>query len=72
MRELSPALFRLKAEMCRLFADAADNTMHELLFRDLADYWDQRAKTSSEGLAQATTGPNLPQPRGARPARPGS
>ena len=71
MRELLPAMFRLKAEMCRLFADTADNVMRELVLLDLADYWDKLAK-ASERLAQATSGPTPPPPRGARQARPDS
>ena len=70
MRELPPAMFRLKADMCRLFADTADNVMHEVLLRDLADYWEQRAKEA--GLVKVTSGPNLLLPPAAQLAPLGS
>jgi hypothetical protein len=49
MRDIPPALFRLRAEICRLLADTTENVTRELLLLDLADYWDLLAKKAEVG-----------------------
>ena len=52
MRDMPPALFRLKAETCRLLADTAENVVRNAIWLDRADYWDKLAK-EAEVLLQS-------------------
>jgi hypothetical protein len=47
MRDMPPALLRLKGEICRLSADPAENVVREAIWLDLADCWEQLAKEAA-------------------------